>query len=431
MTTTQFAPGRPSRPPGGELRLPTPPGVARRFWARHPWLTDSLVAAGYFVPMAIGVLIDLTTPGGLVRPSSVAVAVSVTAALLFRRHAPLLVLGVTCAGLLLSFPSQGQGDTVPVLLALYAVAVYRSVRSAWFGLVVAVGVAALGAFLADGTIYAAWPGVAAQYAIVMLAATLLGVTIGDRRRYVTALVDLAAQLARERDQQAQLARITERGRIAREMHDIVAHSLSVMVALADGADALLDKDPERSRTAMREVAATGRSSMTEMRRLLGVLADDQSDQDSDPDQGGADAAAADAPLRPQPGADELVGLVDSFRAAGLPARLELTGRIPANPGVQLTIYRIVQESLTNALRYCAEPTLVSVRLASGPGRVEVVVADDGRPRAEGPALRQGRGIIGLRERAALYDGTLEAGALPGGGWQVRAVMNVDEPEAPR
>jgi len=429
MTTKQFAPGRPSRPPGGELRLPTPPGVARRFWARHPRLADSLIAGVYFVPMAIGVLIDLTTPGGLVRPSSVAVAVSVTAALLFRRKAPVLVLAVACAGLLASFPSQGQGDTVPVLIALYAVAVYRSVRSAWFGLVAGVGVAALGAFLADGTIYTAWPGVAAQYAIVMLAATLLGVTIGDRRRYVTALVDLAAQLARERDQQAQLARITERGRIAREMHDIVAHSLSVMVALADGADAVLGSDPERSRTAMREVAATGRSSMTEMRRLLGVLADDQSDPD--PDQGGADAAAADAPLRPQPGADELVGLVDSFRAAGLPARLELTGRIPANPGVQLTIYRIVQESLTNALRYCAEPTLVSVRLASGPGRVEVVVADDGRPRAEGPALRQGRGIIGLRERAALYDGTLEAGALPGGGWQVRAVMNVDEPEAAR
>ncbi len=465
MTNAQLTPGRPSRPPGGELRLPTPPGVARRFWARYPWLTDSLVAAVYFVPMTITVLIDLAAPGGPDRPSAVVVTAVVTAlltaALLFRRHAPVLVLGVTCAGLLASFPSQGQGDTVPVLIALYAVAVYRGVRSAWFGLIAAVGVATLGAYLADGATYAAWPSVAGQYAILMLAATLLGVTIGDRKRYVVALVDLAAQLARERDQQAQLARVTERGRIAREMHDIVAHSLSVMVALADGADALLEKDPERSRTAMREVAATGRSSMTEMRRLLGVLAEDppdppdqadQADQADRADQadqadradpadhdgrdgpdgpGLDDVASADAPLNPQPGADQLVDLVDSFRSARLPARLELTGRIPDNPGLQLTIYRIVQESLTNALRYAAEPTLVSVRLSSTPGRVEVVVADNGRHRAEGPAPRPGRGIIGLRERAALYGGTLEAGAIPGGGgWQVRAVMDVDEPEAP-
>ncbi|TFC03091.1 sensor histidine kinase [Cryobacterium mannosilyticum] len=449
MTNAQLTPGRPSRPPGGDLRLPTPPGVARRFWARHPWLTDSLVAAGYFVPMTITVLIDLAAPGGPARPSAVVVTAVVTAlltaALLFRRHAPLLVLGVTCAGLLASFPSQGQGDTVPVLIALYAVAVYRGVRSAWLGLIAGVGVAALGAYLADGATYAAWPSVAGQYAILMLAATLLGVTIGDRKRYVAALVDLAAQLARERDQQAQLARVTERGRIAREMHDIVAHSLSVMVALADGADALLDKDPERSRTALREVAATGRSSMTEMRRLLGVLAEDPpgpagladpadradpADHDGrdGPDQ--ADPASADAPLNPQPGADQLVDLVDSFRPAGLPARLELSGRIPANPGLQLTIYRIVQESLTNALRYAAAATLVSVRVASTPGRVEVVVADNGRRRVEGPAQPPGRGLIGLRERAALYGGTLEAGAIPGGGgWQVRAVMDVDEPEA--
>ena len=454
MTNAQLTLGRPSRPPGGDLRLPTPPGVARRFWARHPWLTDSLVAAVYFVPMTITVLIDLAAPGGPARPSAVVVTavvtVGLTAALLFRRHAPLLVLGVTCAGLLASFPSQGQGDTVPVLVALYAVAVYRGVRSAWLGLIAAVGVAAIGAYLADGTTFAAWPSVAGQYAILMLAATLLGVTIGDRKRYVAALVDLAAQLARERDQQAQLARVTERGRIAREMHDIVAHSLSVMVALADGADALLDKDPERSRTAMREVAATGRSSMTEMRRLLGVLAEDPPDQADQADpadpagqagqagqvgqagQAGQDSAvtgAADAPLNPQPGADQLVDLVDSFRSAGLPARLELTGRIPANPGLQLTIYRIVQESLTNALRYAAEPTLVSVRLSSTPARVEVVIADNGRRRVEGPAQRPGRGLIGLGERAALYGGTLEAGAIPGGGWQVRAVMNVDEPEA--
>ena len=137
----------------------------------------------------------------------------------------------------------------------------------------------------------------------MLAATLIGVNVGNRKRYVAALVDRAAQLARERDQQAQLARVSERARIAREMHDIISHSLSVIVALADGADAIAQIDPERSRVAMREVAATGRNSMAEMRRLLGVLG-----EDSDTDVA-APAVAPDAPLNPQPGLGQLADLV--------------------------------------------------------------------------------------------------------------------------
>jgi len=425
MTQTQFTLGRPLVPTKGELRLPTPPGVAGRFWARHPWLSDSLVASAYFVPMAIVVLIDLTMQAELGLPpqalSAAAVVVVITVALLFRRHAPLLVLGVSCAGLLAAVPGQGQGHILPVLIALYTAAVYRGVRSAWFGLAAAVGVGTLGAFLgANG--YASWLAVASQYAVLMLAATLVGVTVGDRKRYVAALVELAAQLARERDQQAQLARITERGRIAREMHDIIAHSLSVMVALANGADALLVTDPERSRAALREVASTGRGSLTEMRRLLGVLSDDPAHQNA--------SAATDAPLNPQPGTDQLVDLVGSFRSAGLPARLEFTGRIPGSPGMQLTIYRIVQESLTNALRYSAQPTAVSVRLTRVPGQIEVVIADDGRSRTTATSQGAGRGIIGLRERVALYDGTLVAGHRPSGGWQVRATMAVDEVEEP-
>ena len=425
MKETQFTLDRPFVPTEGELRLPTPPGIAGRFWVRHPWLSDALVASAYFVPMAIIVLIDLIARADLGLPpqaiSAAGVVVVITAALLFRRHAPLLVLGVTCAGLLSAFPGQSQDDTLPVLIALYTVAVYRGVRSAWVSLAAAVGVGALSAFLGAGS-YASWLAVALQYAILMLAATLVGVTVGDRKRYVAALVELAAQLARERDQQAQLARITERGRIAREMHDIVAHSLSVMVALADGADALLVTDPDRSRAALREVATTGRGSLTEMRRLLGVLSDDPAHQNA--------SAATDAPLNPQPGTDQLVDLVGSFRSAGLPARLEFTGRIPGSPGMQLTIYRIVQESLTNALRYSVQPTAVTVRLTRVPGQIEVVIADDGRSRRAAASQGTGRGIIGLRERVALYDGTLVAGHRPGGGWQVSATMAVDEAEEP-
>ena len=455
MTSTSPSPAATPVADGAGLRLPTPPGVARRFWARHPWLVDSLVAAAYFVPTAIVLLIDATRPGGGPAPVAIVSALLLTAlisgALLFRRHAPLLALAISCTALLPSFPNHGQGDTLPVMIALYAVAVYRNVRSAWIGLAVAVGISTLGAYFGSGNPFISWVTVASQDAVLLIVATVIGVSVGDRMRYVASLVSLAAQLAHDRDRQAQLARSSERARIARELHDIVAHSLSVMVALADGADALAVRDPERSRAAMREVASTGRGSMAEMRRLLGVLGDDRDDEEtvdaaaSAPGQAapglGAGSASATtpsamattgaaAPLAPQPGADQLVDLVDSFRSAGLPARLELSGRVPGSPGVQLTIYRIVQESLTNALRYAAQPSVVSVRLSSTPGRGEVVIDDDGRSRAEQPSVGGRRGIIGLGERVALYDGTLEAGPLRGGGWRVRATMSLDEGQAP-
>lgn len=422
MADNGFSPGRQVSPPGGDLRLPTPPGVARRFLARHPWLTDSLVASAYLVPMALTLLVEVTAagrrPASLIAVQATVVAV-VTAALLFRRHAPLLVLAVTWAAVLVSFPDYGQGDILPVLIALYAVAVYRDVRSAWIGLAVSVGTGCLGALFNRGSLHDSWPAGAAQYAIIMLVATLIGVNVGNRKRYVVALLDRAAQLARERDQHAQLARVSERARIAREMHDIVAHSLSVIVALADGSDAIARTDPQRAQAAMREVAATGRSGVAEMRRLLGVLGED-SEQDA------AEPGATGAPLNPQPGTGQLAELVESFRSAGLPTRLEMSGRGPSNSGVQLTIYRIVQESLTNVLRYSERPTRVAVRLTSSPGQVEVYVSDNGRQRSSAPSQGSGRGIIGLRERVALYGGTLDAGGLPERGWRVRATMAFDQ-----
>jgi signal transduction histidine kinase len=408
---------------GGDLRLPTPPGVIRKFWARHPWLMDSLVAGSYLLLTALALVADTNSPGlghasALIAKASIAVATA--AALLFRRRAPLPVLALSLLGLVVSYLVYGEGEIVPVLFALYATAVYRTTRSAWIGLAIAVGLTAVGTLFPQAQAQQVAPAAAGvQYAVVMLVATLLGINIGNRRRYVAALLDRAAQLARERDQQAQLARISERSRIAREMHDIVAHSLSVIVALADGADAIAVKNPERARAAMREVAETGRSSMAEMRRLLGVLSDDGPGEDG----GAADAAHAPAPLAPQPGIADLAGLVESFRSAGLPTRLETTGALPANPGLQLTVYRIVQESLTNALRYAEGATAVTVSVVASPARVEVTVADDGRPRRGTRSQGSGRGLIGLRERVALYGGTFDAARPSGGGWRVRATMD--------
>ena len=423
MTHPELTPGQPSLLTGGELRLPTPPGVLRRFWARHPWWVDSLLAGLYWLPTAAGVVLELFGDGPR-SPAAIvwglAVTTVIAGVILNRRRAPQLGLVVALIGLLLALPAVGPGsDIVPVMIMLYAVAVYRGTRPAWIWLAVAIIVATVSAAVHEGIPDIDWRATAAQNAILILIVTLIGSNIGNRRRYVVALVELAAQLARERDQQAKLAGAMERARIAREMHDIVSHSLSVIVALADGADALAVKDPERSRSAMREVAVTGRGSMTEMRRLLGVLREGAG-PGSDGD------GRADAPLMPQPGADQLVDLVETFRVAGLPVQLDVTGQIPHDPGVQLTVYRIVQESLTNALRYAVEPHTVTARVLCLPTRIQVAVTDDGRSEAALPRTGTGRGIIGLSERVALYDGELSAGPGPYGGWRVLATLNVEE-----
>ncbi|MGO4689589.1 sensor histidine kinase [Glaciibacter sp. 2TAF33] len=449
MSTHSFSPGP---APGGELRgggglseedlrLPTPPGVIRQFWARHPWLLDSLVAVLYLLLTAIALVADSgatkPSPGStLILKGSIAVVLAVV--LLFRRRAPLPVLALGWLGLIVPYLLYGEGEILPVLIALYAVAVYDTTRHAWIGLGISVVLTTAGALIGHPEPAPPAIGGAIQYAVVMLVATLLGINIGNRRRYVTALLDRAAQLARERDQQAQLARISERARIAREMHDIVAHSLSVIVALADGAEAINTKNPERASAAMRQVAQTGRSSMAEMRRLLGVLGADDGDALGTAD-GDAPAAAATgdtaggfrpaASLSPQPGVTDMAVLVESFRSAGLATRLETIGTPPANPGLQLTVYRIVQESLTNALRYATHASAAVVRLVVSAERVEVTVSDDGRPRPGAPSQGSGRGLIGLRERVALYGGTLDAGPVPGGGWRVRATMEITDTAA--
>jgi len=425
MTPTHLSPGR-NTPPGGELRLPTPPGLIRRFWARHPLLADVLLAGIYLVPMGIVLLVDGTMNAGASRGMlalNAIIVLGVTGALLFRRRAPRLVLAIAVLGMVAGFAEYGQGHLLPVLLALYAVAVYRDVPTAWVGFGASALLGGLSAWLNDGVTFMSWVAVASQLAIMMLAATLIGVNVGNSKRYVEALVDLAAQLAAERDQEAQLARVSERARIAREMHDVIAHSLSVMVALADGAHAIAPKNAERARDAMLEVASTGRSSMQEMRRLLGVLAEDP-ETGSAERRGARDPAVA-APLAPQPGIEQLVELVETFRSANLPIRLEQNGRAPHNTGVQLTIYRIVQESLTNALRYSDSPTLVTVRIVVTSGSVRVVVADNGQSHSPAPSQGSGRGIIGLQERVAVYGGTLEAGPAANRGWRVTGTMVFD------
>ena len=235
-------------------------------------------------------------------------------------------------------------------------------------------------------------------------AWLIGHVFRTNARRHAELRERAERLERERDALSRAAVAEERTRIAREMHDVVAHSLSVMVVQAEAAEAMLDLDPERARRPLSAVQDTGRSALGELRRMLGAL---------------REAEDAGAPLVPQPGLAGLGELVDHVRAAGLPVELRVEGDArPLPSGVDLSAYRIVQEALTNALKH-AGPARAEVLVRYGERDLELSVSDTGRGRDE-DANGAGHGLAGMRERVALYGGELEIGPRPGGGFALRA-----------
>jgi signal transduction histidine kinase len=239
------------------------------------------------------------------------------------------------------------------------------------------------------------------------AALLAGAVVRSRRARVEELTQRAALLELERDQQAQIAAAAERTRIAREMHDVIAHSLAVIITMADGASAKMARDPERAAAAIDAVAEVGRQALGETRRLLGVLHDP--------------AGAAD--LAPQPGLDRLGDLLTRVRETGLGATLEVVGeQFPIPPSAELAVYRIVQEATTNTLKHATSARQTHVVLRYDRPGLTVEVTDDGAPGA-GLGGGGGHGIDGMRERVALYGGVLDAGPAPDGGWIVRAVFH--------
>jgi signal transduction histidine kinase len=281
------------------------------------------------------------------------------------------------------------------------------------------------------------------------AALLAGVVVRALGSQLEWLAERTVRLERERDQQAWLAAAAERARIAREMHDVVSHNIQVMVTLADAATAA--RDPERAAEAMREVSGTGRQALTDMRRMLGVLR-----EESDPSK-----PPTPAPYAPQPGLRELPALVERVRGTGLPVSVEEAGRPFAVSGAAgLTVYRIVQEALTNALKHADRPGTVEVRLEYRDPDLSLRVTDDGRPHVHGrphgnghadssahadgyayahanghgsghghgpangsaPPPGRGHGVTGMAERAAAFGGTLVAGPRQAGGWEVLATL---------
>ena len=243
---------------------------------------------------------------------------------------------------------------------------------------------------------------------------MLGISIRQRRALLATLEERAARLEFERDQEGRLGAAAERARIAREMHDIVSHNLTVMIGLADGATYALQSSPDAAGSAMQRVSATGRQALGEMRRLLGVLRDDPTAE----------------PFEPQPGLDRLDDLLARVEAAGVPVSIEIEGDPhELSGGVQLAVFRVAQEALTNTLKHGSRPATARLALRIAGGRVELTVTNTGAT-TSGP-ISGGRGLRGMRERAAAYGGTLEAGPLPEGGWRVSLSIAADVDAAVR
>ena len=249
---------------------------------------------------------------------------------------------------------------------------------------------------------------------LVAAACALGMNVRGRRRLLESLEERAARLELERDQQGKLAAAAERARIARELHDVVAHNLTVMIALSDGAAYALRDDPDDAEHALDTASRTGRLALAEMRRLLGVLREDSEDQ---------------APQRdPQPGVREIDGLIEQVRAAGLPVSYRVSPDARALPeGIQLTLFRIVQEALTNTLKHAGPSATAEVELMANGSDVRLSVADTGATTAPSNG-NGGAGLRGMRERAAVYSGSVEAGPRPEGGWRVAARLPLPESE---
>ncbi|MDB1086656.1 sensor histidine kinase [Streptomyces sp. ACA25] len=260
--------------------------------------------------------------------------------------------------------------------------------------------------------------------VTFLLAWVLGDSLRTRRAYYAELEERAARLERERETRSRMAVAAERARIARELHDVVAHNVSVMVVQADGAAYVLDSAPDQARNALHTISGTGRQALAEMRRLLGVL------------RTGETPPAGTGAYVPQPGVEQLAELIDQARDAGLPVdfRIEGTPR-PLPSGVELTAYRIVQEALTNTRKHGGPQAGATVRLAYSGDLLTVRAEDDGR--GAGRELYDargadglGHGLIGMRERVGMVGGALEAGPRPGGGFRISATLPLNGDRCP-
>ncbi|MGZ6963270.1 MAG: sensor histidine kinase [Acidimicrobiia bacterium] len=375
--------------------------LAQRVRLIDPWIIDLALGTAFVV----GGLIALFAPDPSHRfrePDAWAVFLTVLAAAPYyvRRRAPLPVLMITTVPVVLlaviGYPTGASPNWL--LVGMYTVAAYTGPVQRLLGAAtVTIGlgvVAVLGAPDLNGA------AIVLNYAL-FATAYFLGATIRTRRLYAEDLEARAAMLERQRDEEAERAVANERLRIAQELHDVVAHSMGVIAVQAGVGAHVIDTDPAEAKKSLDAIAHTSRSTLTEIRRMLGVLREDEGAQ-----------------YAPAPGLADLDRLVHEVGSAGVDIAVQAEGdRSELPPGVDFTAYRIVQEALTNVLKH-AGPARVQIRIDYEPDALALEVADDGRG-VNGRANGVGHGLMGMRERVGVYGGTFDAGPRPGGGFRVR------------
>ncbi|MEU9453034.1 sensor histidine kinase [Streptomyces sp. NPDC048277] len=393
----------------------------------HPWVLDTAVAALVFLMFCLP---DLLHHGGagdgdgdgrhrfqfaftrLPLAAMLAVQAGLVLPLLWRRRRPMAAFFAIAAVFVLqwSLGAALRAD-VALFVALYSLALHgRLRRLPW-----ACGVMALALVLVAVRVSPAMSVWDALFFLLStaIAALAVGLMVRTRRAQLAGLRERAVRLETERDQRIRLATATERARVAREMHDIVGHNLSVIITLADAGAYATDIAPERGKEALQLIGDTGRTALGELRRVLGVLRE------------ASDGARQAPELSPQPGLADIETLCDGVRTAGLEIVYRTAGEVDAlDRGMQLTVYRIVQEALTNTLKHAGAGTRVSLSVAVEDERLVIRIRDNGTAGHPGPWNEEGHGLVGMRERAALYGGTVSAGPAADGGWTVAATLDL-------
>ncbi|GAB2819746.1 sensor histidine kinase [Streptomyces chlorus] len=388
------------------------------FLRRHPAWVDGFWAVALFgISVFSGATVEEakgTEPAAVTVP--VVLLLSLVVALRRRMPERMLVLAVVVGLLQVVLDVATMPADFALLVIVYTVA---AVGARWASRL------ALGAGLCAAPVaQVRWPldnvSVAADIALVVfltvpfVLAWVLGDSIRTRRAYFAQLEERAARLEKEREAQSKVAVAAERARIARELHDVVAHNVSVMVVQADGAAYVLDAAPDQAKKALETISSTGRQALAEMRRLLGVLRTGEHQEAGE--------------YVPQPDVRQIEDLVEQCRESGLPVDFKIEGTPrPLPSGLELTAYRIVQEALTNTRKHGGPNTGASVRLVYFDDGLGLLVEDDGKGAPhelyeEGGFDGQGHGLIGMRERVGMVGGTLDAGPRPGGGFRISVLL---------
>jgi signal transduction histidine kinase len=391
----------------------------------YPWVLDTAVVVLAFLMFCLPDLFhsgfddDGDGPGRfrldftqLPVMGMVALQTGLVLPLLWRRRRPLAAFAAITAVFVLqwSLGAALRAD-VALFVALYSLALHGRLRLLPWACAAMAGAMVLVAVRVSSAV-SVWDALFFLLSTAT-AALALGLMVRIRRAQLAGLRDRAARLEIERDQRSRLATATERTRVAREMHDIVGHNLSVIITLADAGSYATDIAPERGKEALRLIGDTGRQALGELRRVLGVLRD------------AADGPRSGPELSPQPGLVDIDALCATVRAAGLEVVYRTSGDTDAlDGGVQLTVYRIVQEALTNTLKHADADTSVRLAILVEDSRLSIRVKDTGPATSSGPPNEEGHGLVGMRERAALYGGTVSAGPTGGGGWSVEAVLDL-------